>query len=152
ACGHRVLKALAEAVSLDDHLLYPSARAGLAIADPHTADADAPLRDAQSALTQAKVTAGSRLVRFNGSLRAQHLAQLQLDRDLHHAVANEQFLLHYQPIVGLVDGRVHGVEALLRWPHPERGWVSPTEFVPQAERNGLIQPIGRWVLEEACHA
>ncbi|MCB9662618.1 MAG: bifunctional diguanylate cyclase/phosphodiesterase [Alphaproteobacteria bacterium] len=148
--GKIILGALSQAVSLDDHLVYPSAKAGLAVADAETPDVDAPLRDAQSALAQAKMTSGSRLVRFNGALRAQHLALLQLDRDLRHAVATDQLRLHYQPIVGLVDGRVQGLEALLRWPHPDRGWVSPSEFVPQAERNGLIHPIGETVLTRAC--
>jgi EAL domain-containing protein (putative c-di-GMP-specific phosphodiesterase class I) len=87
---------------------------------------------------------------FEPAMHAGVLARLELRTDLQRAIATDQLELHYQPIVHLADGSVSGFEALLRWHHPERGMVSPTEFIPIAEETGLIIPIGRWVLREGC--
>jgi EAL domain-containing protein (putative c-di-GMP-specific phosphodiesterase class I) len=78
------------------------------------------------------------------------VAKLQLNNDLRRAIERSEFVLHYQPKIDLADGRVHGVEALLRWNHPQRGMVTPGEFIPALEDSGLILPVGEWVLEEAA--
>jgi EAL domain-containing protein (putative c-di-GMP-specific phosphodiesterase class I) len=78
------------------------------------------------------------------------VAKLHLNTDLRRAIERKEFVLHYQPKIDLRDGRIHGVEALLRWNHPQRGMVSPAEFIPALEDSGLILPVGEWVLEEAA--
>jgi EAL domain-containing protein (putative c-di-GMP-specific phosphodiesterase class I) len=87
---------------------------------------------------------------FEPAMHAAALIRLQLDGDLRRAIEQEQFCVYYQPIVRLATGTVVGAEALVRWRHPERGIVSPLSFVPFAEETGLIVPLGRWVLREAC--
>lgn len=150
ALARRLLDELATSVSLDGNLVYPSAKAGLAWHNAEHGSADGALRDAQSALARAKTSRTSRLVTFHDEMRASHLSELQLDRDLRQAVARRAFQLYFQPIVSLSHGRAVGFEALLRWPHPTQGLVSPASFIPLAERTGLIVPLGFWVLDEAC--
>ncbi|HSD73479.1 MAG TPA: EAL domain-containing protein, partial [Steroidobacteraceae bacterium] len=84
------------------------------------------------------------------AMHAEALTRLQIESDLRHAFEREEFFLHYQPIVSLSEGRIIGAEALIRWRHYERGIVSPATFVPVAEDTGLVVPLGRWVLREAC--
>jgi EAL domain-containing protein (putative c-di-GMP-specific phosphodiesterase class I) len=87
---------------------------------------------------------------FDPATREQIVTRHQLETDLHQAIARQEFLLHFQPIVHLSTGRISGVEALLRWRHPLEGMVSPARFIPLAEESGLIVPITRWVLRETC--
>jgi EAL domain-containing protein (putative c-di-GMP-specific phosphodiesterase class I) len=100
---------------------------------------------------RAKELGKSRCEVFDDSMRQRAMERLELESGLRHALDDGELRLVYQPLVTLADGRVTGVEALLRWEHPVFGTVAPMRFIPLAERNGLIIPIGAWVLQEACH-
>ena len=149
--AERIHELLQEAVVVEGHTIYTSASIGIAIC---TRDYNRPeelLRDADLAMYRAKSMGNVPYAMFDTNMHERVLRQLRLETDLRRAVEAEEFLLHYQPIINMNDGRVSGFEALLRWRHPERGLVAPGEFVETAEETGLLVPIGWWVLERACN-
>jgi diguanylate cyclase (GGDEF)-like protein/PAS domain S-box-containing protein len=108
------------------------------------------LRDADTAMYRAKALGGGRHQIFDTTMHTQAVSLLLLEADMKRAVKNQEWVVHYQPIISVADGTVSGVEALVRWMHPERGIISPLDFIPQAEDIGLIIPIGEFVLRTAC--
>jgi EAL domain-containing protein (putative c-di-GMP-specific phosphodiesterase class I) len=138
-------------VALDQKELLVRASLGISIADGEApTDADELTRNADAAMYIAKRDGKGGYQLFEPAMHEGVLARLELRADLQRAMTGGQLELHYQPVVKLSDGSVSGVEALLRWRHPERGLVGPDQFIPLAEEMGLIVPIGRWVLREGC--
>jgi diguanylate cyclase (GGDEF)-like protein len=150
ALGCRVRDALGAPFRIGDRTVTLSAGVGVAVAAPETRGPAALMRAADVALSWAKAQGRGRVVLFDPDHDARESAQTGLLDQMDEGVARGEFRLHYQPLVGLADGRVRGAEALVRWQHPEHGLLPPSCFVPEAERSGAIVALDRWVLEQAC--
>nr|MDT0659700.1 EAL domain-containing protein [Micromonospora sp. DSM 115978] len=136
-------------IEVAGNLRLVSARVGIAVSDGD-ADADRLMREADIALRLAKSGGRERRLLYRGELHQHAVDRQRLQADAQHALARDEFVLAYQPIHELATGTVRGVEALVRWRHPQRGMISPDLFIPLAEGTGLIVALGRWILEQAC--
>jgi EAL domain-containing protein (putative c-di-GMP-specific phosphodiesterase class I) len=138
-----------EPFKVNDSTLRVAARAGVALYPADGGEIDTLLRNAEAALEAAKKT-GQRYQFYAPQMNAQVAEQLKLENDLRTSVEREQYVLHYQPRFDLASGQIVGMEALIRWRHPERGLVPPGEFIPLLEETGMILDVGRWALTRAA--
>jgi len=147
--AQKLLDAISQPMLIEGHELYVTTSIGIARSPEDGSDAETLLRRADGAMYRAK-EAGRNNFQFAATASQETVSErLAIERSLHHAFEREEFVVHYQPMTNLPTGRVVGAEALIRWNHPERGLMSPDDFIPIAEESGLILPIGEWVLRTA---
>jgi diguanylate cyclase (GGDEF)-like protein/PAS domain S-box-containing protein len=148
--AERLLHVIEQPFLLDGEEQYLSASVGIALAGRGGERPEGLLRDADAAMYRAKERGKGRWELFDEVMRATALERLETENALHRALDRGELRVHYQPVISLRDQRCIGAEALVRWAHPERGLLGPKQFIGLAEESGLIVPLGRWVIEEAC--
>ena len=149
--ARRLLNAFSEPFHIDGQELFVTCSIGIAVSPGDGNDAETLLKHAEMAMYQAKQRGRKQHAFFSGEMNAHAMERLTLENQLRRAVEREEFVLYYQPKVDVLARRICGVEALVRWKHPEQGIIAPNKFIPIAEENGLIVEIGQWVLRNACN-
>ncbi|HEV2978619.1 MAG TPA: EAL domain-containing protein [Casimicrobiaceae bacterium] len=148
--AQRCLTALKEPFVVDGQGLHVTASIGISVSLDANTEAETLLKNADTAMYRAKARGGDCYAMYSADMSAGARSRLSMENALFHALERNELLLHYQPFVSARTGRISGVEALLRWQHPDYGLVSPAQFIPIAEETGLIDSIGEWVLRSAC--
>ncbi len=148
--AQRIIRAFAQSYTLPEHELSISASIGISVFPQDGCDSETLIKNADSAMYSAKEEGRDRYCLFKPVADFQAFGQETLESSLRKALERGEFLLHYQPKINIKTGRITSIEALARWLHPEFGMLSPSQFIPMAEENGLIVPLGEWVLRTAC--
>ena len=148
--AHRLLREISEPYDLSGYEVFMTASAGIALYPDDGTDVDDLLKNADTALGHAKNEGKNNYQFYSRSMNSSVLELLTLENDLHRALTRNELVLYYQPKVDAATSMVKGMEALIRWEHPERGLIPPMEFIPLAEASGLIIPIGEFVIRAAC--
>jgi diguanylate cyclase (GGDEF)-like protein len=148
--AEKIIEAISTPFEIDGHMLYISTSIGISVYPHCGKDAETLVKNADSAMYRTKKGGRGRYSFYTSDMNSHALDQLQMEIELRRALENEEFVLHYQPKMSLVSGKMTGTEALLRWNHPEKGLIFPEKFIPLLEKNGLIVEVGQWVIETAC--
>ncbi len=148
--AQRCLEALKEPFVIDGQTLHITASVGISVSLDASPEAETLLKNADTAMYKAKARGGDCFIVYSAEMSEGARSRLSMENALFHALDRNELLLHYQPLISAKSGRLAGVEALIRWQHPEYGLVSPGQFIPIAEETGLIDAIGEWVLRTAC--
>lgn len=147
----QLFKAIEPAIHIGNTAVEVTASIGVSICPKDGDNAKAISSNTYAAMFQAKQLGGNQLVYYKREMNEKTPYLLELENDLHHALKRGEFFLNYQPIINLRDGSIAGMEALVRWHHPKHGLISPLDFIFLAEENGMIIPIGHWILKQACY-